>query len=61
MNQALGNQRQNVSASLQGLNDAGKAKFIEEHPETLIETNPSLFSQFTLVISTQVWIDGAHV
>ena len=45
----------------QELNDAVKAKFIEEYPETLIETNPSFFSQFTLVIATQVWIDGAHV
>ena len=49
-----------VYASLQELNDAVKAKFIEEYPETLIETNPSFFSQFTLVIATQVWIDGAH-
>ena len=50
-----------VRASLQELNDAVKAKFIEEYPETLIETNPSFFSQFTLVIATQVWIDGAYV
>ena len=50
-----------VCASLQELNNAVKAKFIEEYPETLIETNPSFFSQFTLVIATQVWIDGAHV
>ncbi|XP_052178212.1 NEDD8-activating enzyme E1 regulatory subunit AXR1-like isoform X2 [Diospyros lotus] len=39
---------------LQELNDAVKAKFIEEHPEELIETNPSFFSQFTLVIATQL-------
>lgn len=44
-----------VCAFLQELNDAVKAKFIEEHPEELIETNPSFFSQFTLVIATQVW------
>ena len=50
-----------VCASLQELNDAVKAKFIEEYPVTLIETNPSFFSQFTLVIATQVWIDCAHV
>ncbi len=51
-----------VCAFLQELNDAVKAKFIEEHPEALIETNPSFFSQFTLVAATQVWnavlIDG---
>lgn len=45
-----------VCAFLQELNDAVKAKFIEEHPEALIETNPSFFSQFTLVVATQVWI-----
>jgi amyloid beta precursor protein binding protein 1 len=43
-----------VCAFLQELNDAVKAKFIEEYPETLIATNPSFFSQFTLVIATQV-------
>ncbi|GFY97497.1 NAD(P)-binding Rossmann-fold superfamily protein [Actinidia rufa] len=47
-----------VCAFLQELNDAVKAKFIEEYPEALIETNPSFFSQFTLVIATQVWIFG---
>lgn len=41
-------------AFLQELNDAVKAKFIEENPDTLIMTNPSFFSQFTLVIATQV-------
>lgn len=41
-------------AFLQELNDAVKAKFIEENPDTLIITNPSFFSQFTLVIATQV-------
>lgn len=43
-----------VCAFLQELNDAVKAKFIEEHPVTLIDTNPSFFSQFTVVIATQV-------
>ncbi|KAG2716997.1 hypothetical protein I3760_03G153800 [Carya illinoinensis] len=43
-----------VCAFLQELNDAVKAKFIEEYPESLIETNPSFFSQFTLVIATQL-------
>nr|GEY25676.1 NEDD8-activating enzyme E1 regulatory subunit AXR1-like [Tanacetum cinerariifolium]GEY38829.1 NEDD8-activating enzyme E1 regulatory subunit AXR1-like [Tanacetum cinerariifolium] len=43
-----------VCAFLQELNDAVKAKFIEEHPVTLIETNPSFFSQFTLVVATQL-------
>ena len=44
-----------VCTFLQELNDAVKAKFIEDCPEELIETNPSFFSQFTLVIATQVW------
>lgn len=43
-----------VCAFLQELNDAVKAKFIEENPEELIKTNPSFFSQFTLVVATQV-------
>ncbi|XP_019246966.1 PREDICTED: NEDD8-activating enzyme E1 regulatory subunit AXR1-like isoform X2 [Nicotiana attenuata] len=47
-----------VCAFLQELNDAVKAKFIEEHPEELIETNPSFFSQFTLVIATQLVEDS---
>ncbi|TQD88656.1 hypothetical protein C1H46_025788 [Malus baccata] len=42
-----------VCQFLQELNDAVKAKFIEEYPEVLIETNPSFFSQFTLVVATQ--------
>ncbi|KAK9284521.1 hypothetical protein L1049_024716 [Liquidambar formosana] len=40
------------------LNDAVKAKFIEEYPDALIETNPSFFSQFTLVIATQLGEDS---
>ncbi|OIW05949.1 hypothetical protein TanjilG_07225 [Lupinus angustifolius] len=43
-----------VCSFLQELNDAVKAKFVEEDPETLIETNPSFFSQFTLVVATQL-------
>ncbi|CAL0333926.1 unnamed protein product [Lupinus luteus] len=43
-----------VCSFLQELNDAVKAKFVEEYPETLIETNPSFFSQFTLVVATQL-------
>ena len=43
-----------VCSFLQELNDAVKAKFIEEYPEALIDTNPSFFSQFTLVVATQV-------
>ncbi|CAI0406777.1 unnamed protein product [Linum tenue] len=47
-----------VCAFLQELNDAVKAKFIEECPEALIETNPSFFSQFTLVVATQLAEDS---
>lgn len=43
-----------VCSFLQELNDAVKAKFMEENPENLIQSNPSFFSQFTLVIATQV-------
>ena len=43
-----------VCAFLQELNDSVKATFIEENPDTLICTNPFFFSQFTLVIATQV-------
>ncbi|KAI4334092.1 hypothetical protein L6164_018824 [Bauhinia variegata] len=47
-----------VCSFLQELNDAVKAKFIEEYPEALIETNPSFFSQFTLVVATQLVEDA---
>ncbi|XP_059452013.1 NEDD8-activating enzyme E1 regulatory subunit AXR1-like [Corylus avellana] len=47
-----------VCSFLQELNDAVKAKFIEEYPEALIETNPSFFSQFTLVVATQLGEDS---
>lgn len=43
-----------VCAFLQELNDAVKAKFIEENPDALIEKDLSFFSQFTLVVATQV-------
>ncbi|KAL3635433.1 NEDD8-activating enzyme E1 regulatory subunit axr1 [Castilleja foliolosa] len=43
-----------VCAFLEELNDAVKAKFIEEFPEKLIDSSPSFFSQFTLVIATQL-------
>ncbi|XP_013603980.1 PREDICTED: NEDD8-activating enzyme E1 regulatory subunit-like [Brassica oleracea var. oleracea] len=38
--------------------DSVKAKFIEESPDTLIMTSPSFFSQFTLVIATQLVEDS---
>eukprot|EP01018_Ginkgo_biloba_P008209 Gb_25652 [translate_table: standard] len=43
-----------VCAFLQELNDAVGAKFVEESPEALLDTNPAFFSQFTLVIATQL-------
>lgn len=53
----LGQSRaKNVCSFLQELNDAVKVKFVEESPVALIDTNPSFFSQFTLVIATQVRI-----
>ncbi|CAF2052100.1 unnamed protein product [Brassica napus] len=47
-----------VCAFLQELNDSVKATFIEENPDTLITTNASFFSQFTLVIATQLVEDS---
>ncbi|KAI5565578.1 hypothetical protein BDE02_14G131500 [Populus trichocarpa] len=47
-----------VCTFLQELNDAVKAKFIEEYPEALIGSNPSFFSQFTLVVATQLAEDS---
>ncbi|RID42925.1 hypothetical protein BRARA_J02778 [Brassica rapa] len=38
--------------------DSVKAKFIEESPDTLIMTSPYFFSQFTLVIATQLVEDS---
>ncbi|CAL4928090.1 unnamed protein product [Urochloa decumbens] len=43
-----------ICSFLQELNDAVKAKFVEETPATLIDNNPSFFSQFTVVIATQL-------
>ena len=43
-----------ICSFLQELNDVVKAKFVEEFPAHLIDTNPSFFSQFTVVIATQV-------
>ncbi|KAJ3675825.1 hypothetical protein LUZ60_004867 [Juncus effusus] len=43
-----------VCAFLQELNDAVKAKFVEESPAGLIDSNPNFFSQFTVVIATQL-------
>nr|CAB3492686.1 unnamed protein product [Digitaria exilis] len=43
-----------ICSFLQELNDAVKAKFVEETPSTLIDNNPSFFSQFTVVIATQL-------
>lgn len=43
-----------VCAFLQELNDAVKVKYVEESPNTLIETSPSFFEKFTLVIATQL-------
>ncbi|KAI4310359.1 hypothetical protein MLD38_035342 [Melastoma candidum] len=47
-----------VCSFLQELNDAVKAKFVEESPPKLIESNPSFFSQFTLVVATQLAEDS---
>ncbi|XP_031391190.1 NEDD8-activating enzyme E1 regulatory subunit AXR1 [Punica granatum] len=47
-----------VCSFLQELNDAVKAKFIEEYPQALIVTNPSFFSQFTLIVATQLEEDS---
>ena len=46
---------------LQELNDAVEAKFVEESPELLIETRASFFSQFTLVVATQVRVSISFV
>jgi len=43
-----------VCALVQELNESVSAKFVEESPEALLESNPGFFSQFTLVIATQM-------
>jgi amyloid beta precursor protein binding protein 1 len=50
-----------VSALLHELNDAVDAKFMEELPEALLESNPAFFPQFTLVIATQVKLQMSAV
>ncbi|XP_010227671.1 NEDD8-activating enzyme E1 regulatory subunit AXR1 isoform X2 [Brachypodium distachyon] len=53
--ECLGQSRaQSVCSFLQELNDAVKVKYVEESPGTMIDTNPSFFSQFTVVIATQL-------
>ncbi|VAI24155.1 unnamed protein product [Triticum turgidum subsp. durum] len=52
--ECLGHSRaKSICSFLQELNDAVKAKYVEESPATMIDTNPSFFSQFTVVIATQ--------
>ncbi|KAI4989206.1 hypothetical protein ZWY2020_036523 [Hordeum vulgare] len=51
----LGQSRaKSICSFLQELNDAVKAKYVEESPATMIDTNPSFFSQFTVIIATQL-------
>lgn len=47
-----------VCAFLQELNDTVEAKFVEESTEALLDSNPEFFSQFTLVIATQMIEDS---
>ncbi|XP_023639728.1 NEDD8-activating enzyme E1 regulatory subunit AXL [Capsella rubella] len=47
-----------VCGFLQELNDAVKANFIEENPDTFILNDPFFFSQFTLVVATQLVEDS---
>ncbi|GER53228.1 NEDD8-activating enzyme E1 regulatory subunit [Striga asiatica] len=47
-----------VCAFLEELNAAVKAKYIEEYPEKLIESNHSFFHQFTLVVASQMSVGG---
>ena len=39
---------------MQELNTSVTGSFVEEKAETLIESNPSFFNNFTLVIATQL-------
>jgi amyloid beta precursor protein binding protein 1 len=53
----LGQSRaKSICSFLQELNDAVKAKYVEESPAAMIDTNHSFFSQFTVVIATQVCV-----
>jgi amyloid beta precursor protein binding protein 1 len=48
-----------VTEFVKELNDSVAGSYVEEVPEALLETNPTFFSQFTVVIATQVGlIDG---
>jgi amyloid beta precursor protein binding protein 1 len=40
--------------AVQELNTSVTGSFVEEKAETLIESNPSFFNNFTLVIATQL-------
>jgi len=52
---ALGGSRaQCVAECLKELNDTVSGSFVEEDPAQLISTNPSFFSDFDLVIATQL-------
>ncbi|XP_057869389.2 NEDD8-activating enzyme E1 regulatory subunit AXL isoform X2 [Cryptomeria japonica] len=54
-NNSIGQSRAKcVCTFLRELNDAVGAKFVEEPPEALLERDPSFFSQFTLIIATQL-------
>lgn len=48
------NRAQNVMELLQELNHDVSGHFVEESAETLLDNSPSFFSQFSLVIATQI-------
>lgn len=51
---SLGQPRaQVVTSLLQEMNDSVAGSFVEEAPETLLESNPSFLADFSLVIGTQ--------
>eukprot|EP00898_Chlorokybus_atmophyticus_P005919 jgi/Chlat1/6328/Chrsp44S05896 len=43
-----------VSSLLQELNESVAGRFVEASPESLIDSNPAFFEEFTLVIATQL-------
>jgi amyloid beta precursor protein binding protein 1 len=52
---ALGGSRaQCVTECLKELNETVKGSYVEEHPATLVSTNPDFFNTFDLVIATQL-------
>lgn len=52
---SLGQLRAQVACELlQELNESVAGSYIDESPENLIRTNPAFFSQFTVVVATQV-------